>query len=176
MSIDKSSSRGTHQPDITDNIFFSVVRSLYADPTTLAVGVVSLFLAAMLAFYKTGETFHLVFAGLFVVGGLGRIVLSRFFENAICQPISRAQYERWETYYALSGSSYVGILCSWFTFSIFLSDDKFIHLMSTSLCLCYLVGIIGRNFASKKVVDLQVYTSAFLFTLGLALHGEIYYI
>jgi len=175
MVVDTGSAMGANQNDITDNIFFSVVRSLYADSKTLLVGVWCVFAAALLAYYKSYDVFHLYFAALFMGGGCGRIYLSRLFDKAICEPISRKQYEFWERYYALSGSIYVGLICSWFICSIYLSDDRFIHLMTTALSLCYLVGIIGRNFASKVVVDLQVYTSAFMFTLGLALHGDIYY-
>jgi len=175
MAIDIGSNKGAGRTDITDNIFFSVVRSLYADPKTLVVGIVSVFAAAILAFYKTGQSFHLYFATLFICGGLGRVYLATLFDKAICQPISRKQYEIWERYYAISGSIYVGLICAWFISGIYFSDDKFIHLMTTALCLCFLVGIIGRNFASKIVVDLQVYTSAIMFTLGLALHGDVYY-
>jgi len=176
MAIETGSQAGTKHSDITDNIFFSVVRSLYSDPKTLLVGVWSVFAAALLAYYKTSEVFHLYFAILFICGGFVRIFLSWLFDKAICEPISRRQYQIWEKYYAISGSLYVALICSWFICSIYLSDDRFVHLMALTLNLCFLVGIIGRNFASKIVVDLQVYTSAFMITLGLALHGDIYYL
>lgn len=176
MAIETGSSSGAKHNDITDNVFFSVVRSLYSDPKTLLVGVWSVFVAALLAYYKTTEVFHLYFAILFIVGGFVRVFLARLFDKAICQPISRRQYEIWEKYYAIAGSLYVGLICSWFICCIYLSDDKFVHMMALTLTLCFLVGIIGRNFASKVVVDLQVYTSAFMITLGLAVHGDVYYL
>ena len=71
----------------------------------------------------------------------------------------------WEKRYNISGAIYLCVLGFWYIGCIIRSDDPYVQLASLSLILCYLAGIIGRNFASSKVVRTQVIV-AVIFIIG----------
>ena len=159
---------------LPENVYTSVVRSLYADSKTLVVGIVSMVAAPMVLYWKTNDLFHVEFACLFLVFGLARLLLASLFERSIQQPISVSQYAVWENRYVWVSSAYVLLLGIWAFVSMARSDDPFVRLMVTSLTLCYLIGIIGRNFGSDKVVKSQVAIGCLLLTGGMVAFGGLY--
>ncbi len=147
---------------LPDSVYKSVVSSLYADPSSLAIGIGCCIAGALVLFYKTADPAQLIFACIFLVIGSLRLLLSRTFHNAIARNISVAAYQSWESRYNIISTSYIIVLGFWYANGLIRSDDSFVQLLSLSLILCYLIGIIGRNFASQKVVASQVMASIFM--------------
>ncbi|MEM9330494.1 MAG: EAL domain-containing protein [Pseudomonadota bacterium] len=161
---------------LPDNIYASVVRSLYADAQTLLVGVLSIAIAPLVLYWKTADNVHLVFSAFFLVFGIFRLLLAKEFEFKTNSETTRQEYEKWENRYINISSLYVGLLGLWFLAGVMRSDDPFVHLMSFSLALCFLIGVIGRNFGSDKLVSIQVLIASSLLISGLVLLDSFYYV
>lgn len=141
------------------SIYKSVVSSLYADPNSLAIGVTCCIAGALVLFYKTADVTQLIFAGLFFFFGALRLLLARSFRIATALNLSVKAYQNWENRYNMISTGYIFVLGLWYANGLIRSEDPFVQLLSLSLILCYLIGIIGRNFASQKVVASQVMVS-----------------
>ncbi len=144
---------------LPDSIYKSVVSSLYADPNSLFIGIFCCIAGALVLFWKTLDPAQLIFASIFFFVGTVRLLLSHSFKNAVTFNLSIKTYQAWESKYNVISTIYIAVLGFWYANGLIRSDDAYVQLLSLSLILCYLIGIIGRNFASSKVVRSQVVTS-----------------
>lgn len=144
---------------LPDSIYKSVVSSLYADPNSLFIGIACCVAGALVLFLKTMDPAQLIFAGIFFFVGTVRLLLAHSFKNAAAHELSIKTFQKWENKYTFISTVYIAILGFWYANGLVRSDDPFVQLLSLSLILCYLIGVIGRNFASNKVVRAQVTTS-----------------
>ena len=160
--------------ELPDNIYASVVRSLYADAQTLLVGVLSVAVAPLVLFWKGGDQIQLVFSAFFLVIGIFRLLLAKEFDFRIREDSTREEFHKWENRYVAISSLYVSLLGGWFLVGVMRSNDPFVEILSLSLVLCYLSGVIGRNFGSAKLVLVQVLIGSSLIIAGLLGSGGIY--
>lgn len=142
----------------------------------MLVGVLSAALAPLIVYLKTVDPLHLVFSSMFLIIGVVRLSLAKEFEFKTNDETTRKQYRKWESKYTQISSLYIGLLCGWFLVCVLRSDDPFVYLMSFSLALCYLIGIVGRNFGSDKLVTIQVLVASILLISGLSLIGDYYHV
>jgi len=159
---------------LPDSIYKSVVSSLYADPNSLAIGILCCIAGALVLFGKTFDPAQLIFAALFFFLGSVRLLLARSFENAQKHTLSIKSYQEWENKYTLTSTTFIAILGFWYANGLLRSDEPFVQLLTLSLILCFLIGIIGRNFASYKVVRAQVFTSIVMLIGSALLFDDIY--
>ncbi|MGI9353029.1 MAG: putative bifunctional diguanylate cyclase/phosphodiesterase [Rhizobiaceae bacterium] len=160
--------------NLPDNIYASVVRSLYADAQTLLVGVLSVAVAPLVLYWKGGDKIQLVFSAFFLVIGIFRLLLAKEFDFRIRDDSTREEFHKWENRYVLMSSLYVSLLGGWFLVGVMRSADPFVEILSLSLVLCYLSGVIGRNFGSSKLVLVQVLIGSSLIIAGLLGSGGVY--
>lgn len=160
--------------DLPDNIYNSVVRSLYADAKTLLVGILSMSIAPMVLYWKNGDSVHLVFSALLLIFGIARLILVHEFHSRVDDETTREEYRTWENRYVVLSSLYIALMGIWVVECFWGSDDAFVQLLSLSLILCYLSGIVGRNFGSNKLVVYQVLIGSTLILTGLVGYGGIY--
>lgn len=154
-------------------VYESVVRSLYKDQKTLLVGSLSMVVAPFILYTRTADPAQLYFAVLLLFFGALRLVDGMMF-HALTNPLTIADVRHWEMRYATLGALYVGALGMWCFVGFATSSDEFVHQMSVIITLSYLIGILGRNFSSAKVVLSQTLTAAFSLIFGTALFGGIY--
>ena len=156
-------------------IYRSVVESLYADQMAIFVGAFSTLFAASILYFRTGEIIHLGFSFLICLVGIKRVWDVRVLKADWGKiQNSREKLKSWENFYLAWGSLNVACLGFWsFYVSIFSSDD-FALLMTISLTLANLVGISGRNFASERVVNSQLFCVAVPLVTGSFLAGDLY--
>ena len=152
-----------------------MVESLYADRIAIIVGAFSTLIAAAILFYRTGDFVHLGFAVTICFIGLKRVWdVINFQKHWDDIQNNRKKLRFWEQRYLVWGSLNVALLGFWcFSVSIFSSDD-FALLMTISLTLANLVGISGRNFASERVVNSQLFYVALPLVSGSFLSGDFY--
>lgn len=156
-------------------IYKSVVESLYADSWILFLGTLCMAAAPMVLYWKTNDPVQIAFSGLFLLLGLLRLIIAWRFRHFAELNKSKKLYAAWETRYMIGGSAYVTLLGLWFFVGFARSSDPFVQLMSLSLSLCYLIGIIGRNFGSGKVVRMQVLPAGLFLISAFLLFGNIYH-
>ncbi|MFZ1815119.1 MAG: EAL domain-containing protein [Rhizobiaceae bacterium] len=168
--------RSADTKDLPAPVHESVVRSLYGEQKTLMVGVATLVLAPIVLFYRTGDQAQLIIAMALFGVGLMRVVDSRFFWKAAKGNFDKKELRFWENRYASLGAAYVGLLGAWCLVGFARTSDEFVHLTSISVTISYMVGIIGRNFSSEKVVLSQTVFAGLPLLLGVALFTDIFHL
>jgi len=158
------------------SIYDSVVRTLFSDQLTLILGMSILTVAPISLFWKTSDVGQLVFAVLFLALGMIRIVVTRRFQANTDQHMGRKKLQQWEHRYAMAGTAYMAALGAWFFYGFARSSDEFVHMLTLALLLCFLVGTMGRNFSSDKVVWQQVLATGVPMFLAFTLFGSGYYV
>jgi diguanylate cyclase (GGDEF)-like protein len=156
-------------------MYRSVVESLYADQVAIFVGAFSTLFAASILYFRTGQLIHLGFSLIICLVGIKRVWDVRVFRAGWSDiKRNRGKLKRWENLYLFWGSLNVACLGFWsFYVSIYSSDD-FALLMTISLTLANLIGISGRNFASERVVNSQLFCVAVPLVTGSFLAGDFY--
>jgi diguanylate cyclase (GGDEF)-like protein len=169
------SERNDAGKQLPEPIYESVVRSLYGDQKTLLVGSLSIGIAPVILYSRTGDWAELLFAALLTLLGGMRLIDGVAFHRAARVALTGHSITLWETRYATLGALYVAVLGFWCMIGMARSDDQFVHLMSITITISYLVGIIGRNFSSEKVVFSQTVFAGAPMTAGFVLFGDIYH-
>ncbi|MGI9400963.1 MAG: putative bifunctional diguanylate cyclase/phosphodiesterase [Rhizobiaceae bacterium] len=175
MVFSDDSGHAGRSHELPKPIYESVVRSLYGDQKSLLVGWLSIALAPIILFARSGDSIQLVFALLLALLGGARQLDGMAFNRAAKRPLSLRAISKWESRYAVMGALYVGVLGSWCMAGMAVSSDEFVHLMSIAITLSYIVGIIGRNFSSEKVVLSQTIFTGIPMVSGFVLFGGIYH-
>lgn len=159
---------------LPDKIYAAVVRSLYADSRSLLVGIICMATAPLILYWKMLDHAQLVFSGLFLVFGIARMILAREFGYWTNDGTAREEFKSWENRYLVLSSLYIGIIGLWTVYCFWYSTDVYVQTLSISLVLCYLSGVIGRNFGSDKLVIAQVTIGSSLIVTALLGTGDFY--
>lgn len=155
-------------------VYESVVRSLYGDLNTLAVGALSIVAAPVILYHRTGDPVQLWFSVILFGLGVLRLLDGLFFRRAVATASHLRALHLWEMRYAVLGAIYVGALGAWCVAGFVRTSDEFVHEMSVIVTLCYIIGIMGRNFSSNKVVLSQTVFAGVPLVLGVTLFGDYY--
>ena len=161
--------------EVPEPIYDSVVRSLYGDQKTLLVGSLSVLIAPIILFHRTGDPIQLLFGVLLTLLASLRLVDGWLYHRSATQPLTGESIGHWETRYAILGAAFVGVLGIWCLATMAVTSDEFSHLMSIVITISYLVGIIGRNFSSEKVVLGQTVFTGLPMVSGFVLFGDGYH-
>ncbi len=175
MVFNEDSGHAGRSHELPKPIYESVVRSLYGDQKTLLVGSLSIALAPIILYARSGDNIQLFFALLLALLGGARQLDGLAFNKAAKHPLSLKAISKWESRYAVMGALYVGVLGTWCMAGMAVSSDEFVHMMSIAITLSYVVGIIGRNFSSEKVVLSQTISTGIPMVSGFVLFGGIYH-
>ena len=170
-----SSYKSEHSGKLPEPVYESVVRSLYGEQRTLAVGIITMVLPPLLLYWRSGDWAQLLIMIALGLIGLLRIIDSTMFWRAARETLSEGKIRYWENRYAVLGALYVGVLGAWCLTGFARTSDDFVHLMSISVTISYLVGIIGRNFSSEKVVLSQTIFAGVPLIMGVALFTDSFH-
>lgn len=155
-------------------VYQTLVQSLFSDSKILVLGIATTMLAVFLCVYATGEPVFYGFIALFAVIGAYRIILNSNFKQADAAGlISLNGYAKWEMKFTISAVIHVfcfGLWC-WFSNQI---GSEFARFASTTVTLANMIGICGRSFPIKRLVDWQVFAITVPLVLGLWSAGGIY--
>lgn len=156
-------------------IYVSLVESLFLDHRSLLVGSVAASITALVTAWKTGEEFLYFCSAAILMVACARALDMRAFRR--CRPhITTIEEARtWEHRYVVGAAAHVALLGTWCLASFIKTSDPFVHLISFSLTLAYLIGVSGRNFASSLLVKAQIICAGVPMTIALFSVGGIYY-
>ena len=152
-------SRSSHRvidQGLRDEVYISLVRSLYADPRTLVVGSSGSVLAAFVTAAMTG---HVAFYGCalaMLVLTLVRAVDAVQFKAASRTLRRPSQAARWELRYTALSSVYVFVLGLWSFLAFALQASPPVQLLAFSMTLANMIGVAGRNYGSRMLVMTQL--------------------
>ena len=159
----------------SDDIYVSLVRSLYGDPKTLIVGAVGTIGACLVTAFKTADPAFALCAVLLTAVSIARAWDMGRFAGHAAQDLTTQQARSWERRYTIGSSLYVLLMGSWCFLAFARTADPVVQLLSFSMTLVNMIGVAGRNYGSKRLVSAQLISAGIPLFLGLFWMGDIYY-
>ncbi len=154
----------------------SLVRSLYQDRQSLVIGSISASATALFSAWVTGDlAIYLCSFALALVACL-RVLDFRAFSAGSAQVRTMDAATRWERRYTIGAASHVTLLGLWCMAAFARTSDPFVQLLSFAMALAYLVGVSGRNFASRPLVMAQIVGAGVPMSAALIHIGGAYYV
>lgn len=160
---------------LRDEVYISLVRSLYADPRTLIIGSSGTVLAAFLSAVMTGHPAFYVCAAILLCLTLIRAADVAQFKAAGQRMRDRGDAARWEIRYTIFSSVYVFVLGLWSFLTFALQASAPVQLLAFSMTLANMIGVAGRNYGSRMLVATQLSFAGVPLLAGLVLAGNAHY-
>ena len=164
-----------HDRKLPTEIYTSLVASLFSDPRTLLVGALGSIMAALVSAWNTTEPTLIVCAAGMVAVTLARAADARSFARRRPAAMTRGAAMRWELRYVVGACAYIALMGAWCFFAFARTTDPAIQLLAFSIVLGNMIGVAGRNFGSKLLVNAQLVCAGVPMALGLFLMGGTYY-
>lgn len=152
----------------------AVVDSLYKDRPSLLIGSAAASATSLLTAWKTADLALYLCTLAIAVVGVVRALDFRAYNAAHRACRSRAAL-RWQLRYVVGAACHVAMLGVWCFVSFLRTSDPSVQLLSFSLTLAYLIGVSGRNFASRSLVISQMVAAGVPMTAALLVAGPAYY-
>ena len=160
---------------LRDEVYISLVRSLYADPRTLIIGSSGTVLAAVLSAVLTGHPAFYACAAILLCLTLTRAADVAQFKAAGHKMCNRGDASRWEIRYTVFASVYVFVLGIWSFLTFAIPASAPVQLLAFSMTLANLIGVAGRNYGSRRLVATQLTCAGLPLLAGLVLAGNAHY-
>jgi diguanylate cyclase (GGDEF)-like protein len=138
---------------LTSEIYIPFVESLYANRAVVIFGFIAHAIFAVAIAESTGDSIFFIFSALFLVTGICRLIDSHLFDRAKIVPLTARVSRHWEMRYTV-GVNILGLELGALCYLSILSGDSFAEFASMTLIMATMVTIVGKNFASKRIVHL----------------------
>ncbi len=161
--------------EISDEVYVSLVDSLFKEARSLLLGSVFTGLAMIASFWKTGHWLFLAWAIAFFLVAAVRMLGIQRYNRSRNAPLTRCEAERWERLYAAGATVSVCLLGTWCFLAFAITTEPFVQLVSFALTIGYIIGIFGRNFANSQSAAIQTFSAWLPMTAGLLLFGDAYH-
>jgi len=159
-----------HEADIRR----SLVESLYASPTSLAIGALSGLLLSIAIAHISHDPVMTGCAVVISLIALARTFSATFYFRKLKTRVAK-DYRLWELAYELGAWGYAVMLGVLALVTLLRSDDPAIHILSVSLATGYSAGISGRNAGRVKIAVGQTCLALLPTVIGLWLEGYFGY-
>lgn len=160
---------------LRDEVYISLVRSLYADPRTLIVGSTASTLAAFVGAVMDGHFAFYACAAILLLLSLTRTADYLQFKAEHLSINDRVEAARWDFRYTVLSSLYVLMLGLWTFLSFALQASPPVQLLAFSMTLANMIGVAGRNYGSRRLVAAQLSCAGVPLLAGLVLAGNVHY-
>jgi diguanylate cyclase (GGDEF)-like protein/PAS domain S-box-containing protein len=163
-----------HDRKLPTEIYTSLVASLFSDPRTLLVGGAGSVAAALISAWKTGDA-----AIMLCTAGIVMVTIARAFDMSAFgrvrgTPLTRSAAAHWELRYVAGAAAFMALLGAWCFFTFSRTDDHVVQLLAFSILLANMIGVAGRNFGSKLLVNAQLVCAGVPMMLALFMRGNAY--
>lgn len=152
----------------------SLVESLYASPTSLAIGALSGLLLSIAIAHISHDPVMTGCAVVISLIAMARTVSAIIYYRKLKSGEAKS-YRIWELGYELGAWAYAGMLGVLALVTLRLSDDPAIHILSVSLATGYGAGIAGRNAGRVKIAVGQTCLALLPTAFGLWMEGHFGY-
>lgn len=155
--------------------YVSIISSLYRDRVALTVGTIASAGVAIVAGVQSGDWIHYLVSGLFLLLSFYRYQQSVAFEavNIDIHDVETAEY--WEFQALISGSMAAIIFGAWCFVSLVFVKNEFSVLLSLSVSIAAMVGLVARNYGLDRLVTLQLLLLGTPICFGLVIDGNVYH-
>lgn len=155
--------------------YVSIVRSLYKDRRAMLFGNLSSAVCALVTALSTGAPVLFLHTALFVALVVSRDYNMRAFTRATIEHDNIEAAAFWERRAILFGCFAAVVYGSWCFSALVLVRDPFAVLVSISVTIAAMVGIVTRNFGSDKLMTVQILGMGGPMIVGLLLVGDIHH-
>ncbi|MEO6014308.1 MAG: EAL domain-containing protein [Devosia sp.] len=155
--------------------YVSIVTSVYEDRRAMVLGALACFIGAGACAYKTGSFSLATIAVCFVLIGILRFISMTRFLNARVGPTDVVAAQRWEleaTYFATAFAFNCGLWC---ICSFVFVSDPVSELISMTVTIACMVGLVARNFGLDRMLSIQLWVAVAMVSTGLVMKGDIYH-
>ena len=161
--------------EIAPEIYIPLVDSLYQEGRTLLAGYFVATSSILLTYWESGEVLLLVCAIAFSIVILARAMEMRAYGRSRESVKSSECARYWEIRYGIGAASSLAILGIWCYVGFAYTRDAYVHLVSFTTTIAYVIGITGRNFGSGRLVIVQIVSVAVPLIAGLIVYDDAYY-
>jgi diguanylate cyclase (GGDEF)-like protein len=153
------------------DVHIPFIQSLYDKRGVIVFGMITQMVFSCTAAFETGHTFFYWLAAAFgLVGGM-RLSDMLLYDRATKRPGLFDQIRKWELRYTIGGTL-VCALTGLFYFAAIIVKDNFAEQLGLALAIGSMVSVVGRNFASKRLVALMTLGAVTPVFAGLAYAGN----
>ena len=164
-----------HRRAIPAEIYIAQVDSLFQEGRSLLVGYVTVVGSILLTFWRTGDIALPAAVLLFTAITIARTLGMRAYARAKDKIKTVDAARRWEIWYGVGAASSLATLGVWCFLTLARADDGYAQLVSFSSTIGYVIGITGRNFGSRRLVNIQILSVATPIIAALLIYGDGYY-
>jgi diguanylate cyclase (GGDEF)-like protein len=167
----------TKDPDqkMSPSIYAALVDSLFQNPGPLFAGAVFAAVAAVMTALKSGDRLLWPCAALLIVTGAVRALDMHNYKKRE-STLTADDAGRWEIRYQVAAMFYGLALGVWCFVALTSSDDPVAHMIAVTVTSGYMAAGVGRTYGRPWIFHVQIVLACGPMTLGLALHGDRYYI
>jgi diguanylate cyclase (GGDEF)-like protein len=149
MKINKNS-----PPELPSDVHIPFIQSLYDKRGVIVFGMITQMVFAFTVAVETGQTFFYWLAAAFAaVGGL-RLGDMLLYDRAASKRNFPETLYGWEVRYT-AGATIASLLTGSFYFAASVAENNLAEQIALTLAIGSMVSVVGRNFASKRLVSLM---------------------
>ena len=146
---------------------------LYTDAVSFSIGCVCSFLACVVTCFQTDTP--LAWAVCYALGAVTFFRIAAVSIYGRIEVLSRIPDRAWAQLYSVSGLVHVFLIGFW-PLAIFAAPENTAsQLFSFGTAICFLVGLIARNFTSAVLVRRQLLLGAMPMIIALIIPGEVWH-
>jgi diguanylate cyclase (GGDEF)-like protein len=170
MTIIRSASH-----DLPVDVQIPFIQSLYDKRGVIVFGMITQVVFSCAVAFETGHTLFYWFAAAFFCVYSGRLADALNYDAASARPGFLENYKVWELRYTIGGGL-VSALTGLFCFVAIGTNNQFAQIISVTLAFGAMVSVVGRNFASRRLVALLSLCTLFPIFLGLVISRELIFL
>ena len=136
---------------LPNEIYIPFVESLYANRGVMYFGVVAQCVIAYAIGVESNTPIFVWFSWLFLIIGLARAVDYKFYDAFAKEDLKHGRGQKWENRYTL-GVTMAALLIGVMTGVSIYYANPFAEFASMTLAMASMVTVVGKNFASNRLV------------------------
>jgi diguanylate cyclase (GGDEF)-like protein len=160
---------GAHE--LPADVRIPFIQSLYDKRGVIVFGMITQVVFSCAAAYETGQSIFYLFALVFAAVACLRLGDMILYDRAVVSGTFFKNIETWELRYTVGGTI-ACTLTGLFYFAAIASESAFAEQVGLTLAIGTMVSVVGRNFASKRLVALMTLGAVVPVFAGLAIAGS----
>jgi diguanylate cyclase (GGDEF)-like protein len=167
MKINKNS-----PPELPSDVHIPFVQSLYDKRGVIIFGMITQMVFSCTVAFETGQVFFYWLAVAFAMVGVLRLGDMLLYDRAAQKPGFLGQIRKWEQRYTVGGTL-VCLLTGSFYLAAVVIENNFAEQLGLALAIGSMVSVVGRNFASKRLVAMMTLGAVIPVFAGLVYAGNM---
>ncbi len=165
------------EKELSPSIATALVDSLFHNFVPLLAGVAVSAVASVMTAVKTGNLWLWPCPLLMTVICIARSLQMYHYERERrTTPLTFELAQWWERRYKIGIYLHSGTMGLWCLVVLLGSDDVVAHMLCTGVTIGYSAASVGRNYGRPSIIQWQILLACAPMSLGLALHGDLYYV